>query len=162
MPILSSVSDVTFEKIQFCWKRSCLLTSLKSIMNSYGSREGCFMDLKQMLNGISMRFAEMNIDFIKYNNLNFNSTCEKEEHLKNQFFENFLMSMMVMCIKEGMSIINKSLKDRGREPSFKLLYSPNIVNLLSLLTLIYMGYFDNLFYMGGGGAKKLPWSNSGI
>ena len=80
-----------------------------------------------MLNGISMRFVEMNIDF------NFNSTCRKEEHLKNQFFENLLMSVMVMCIKEGMSIINKSLKDRGREPSFKLLYSPNIVNLVSLL-----------------------------
>ena len=29
------------------------------------------------------------------------------------------------------------------------------------LTLIYMGYFDNLFYMGGGG-KKAPQSNSGI
>ena len=29
-----------------------------------------------------------------------------------------------------------------------------------LLTLIYMGYFDNLFYMGGG--KKAPQSNSGI
>ena len=38
-----------------------------------------------------------------------------------------------MCIKEGMSIINKSLKDRRREPSFKFLYSPNIVNVLSLL-----------------------------
>ena len=58
MPILSSVSDVTFEKIQFRWKRNCLLTSLKSIMNGYGSREGCFMDFKQMLNGVSMRFAE--------------------------------------------------------------------------------------------------------
>ena len=32
-----------------------------------------------------------------------------------------------------MSIINKSLKDRGREPAFRLLYSPNIINLLSLL-----------------------------
>ena len=130
MPILSSVSDVTFEKIQFHWKRNCLLTSLKSIMNGYGSREGCFTDLKQMLNGVSMRFAEMNIDFIEYN---LNSTCEKEEHLKNQFFEKFFMSVMVMCIKEGVSIINKSLKDRGREPTFKLLYSQNIVNLLSLL-----------------------------
>ena len=27
------------------------------------------------------------------------------------------------------------------------------------LTLIYMGYFDNPFYMGG---QKAPWSNSGI
>ena len=43
------------------------------------------------------------------------------------------MSVMVMCIKEGVSIINKSLKDRGREPAFRLLYSPNIINLLILL-----------------------------
>ena len=34
-------------------------------------------------------------------------------------------------------------------------------NLL-VLTLIYLGYFDNLFYMGGGGGKKWPRSNSGI
>ena len=61
-------------------------------MNGYGSREGCFMDLKQMLNGVSMRFAEMNIDFTEYN---LNSTCEKEEHLKNQFFENLLMCIDV-------------------------------------------------------------------
>ena len=39
MPILSLVSDVTFEKIQFRWKRNCLLTSSKSIMNGYGSRK---------------------------------------------------------------------------------------------------------------------------
>ena len=112
MLILSTVSDVTFKKIQFRWKRNCFLTSLKSIMSGYGSREGCFINLKQMLNGVSMRFAEMNIDFIEYN-LNFNSKCEKEEHLKNQLFENFFISVMVMCIKEGVSIINKSLKDRG-------------------------------------------------
>ena len=31
-----------------------------------------------------------------------------------------------------------------------------------ILTLIYMGYFDYLFYMGGGGGKKAPRSNSGI
>ena len=43
------------------------------------------------------------------------------------------MSAMVMCIMEGKLTINKSLKDREKEPSFKLLYSPNIVNLLRLL-----------------------------
>ena len=29
-------------------------------------------------------------------------------------------------------------------------------NLCVFFTLIYMGYFDNLFYMGGGGAEKPP------
>ena len=42
MPILSSVSDVTFDKIRFRWKRNCLLTSLKSIMNGYGQGHGFF------------------------------------------------------------------------------------------------------------------------
>ena len=36
------------------------------------------------------------------------------------------MSVMVMCIKEGMLTTNKSLKDRGKEPSFKLLYSTKL------------------------------------
>ena len=27
---------------------------------------------------------------------------------------------------------------------------------VAVLTLVYMGYFDCLFYMGGGGGKKVP------
>ena len=38
-----------------------------------------------------------------------------------------------MCIKEDVSIINKSSEDKLGEPSFKVLYSPDNCNLLSLL-----------------------------
>ena len=36
-----------------------------------------------------------------------------------------------------------------------------VTNVTQILTLIYMGYFDYLLFMGGG-AKKPPRSNSGI
>ena len=45
MPLLSSVHDLTFEKVQFRWKRNCLLNSLKSIMNGYRSGENCSWSL---------------------------------------------------------------------------------------------------------------------
>ena len=76
----------------------------------------------------------MSVGVVEYK-LHQDRAFEKEKHLKNSFLENFLMSVMVMCIKEGKLIINKSLKDREKEPSFKLLYSPNIVNLLRLLNM---------------------------
>ena len=134
MPLLSSVHDLTFEKVQFCWKRNCLLNSQKSIMKGYRSGEDCFMEARQLLEVVSRRFSEMSVGVVEYK-LHEDREFEKEKHLRNSFFKNFLMSVMVMCIKEGMLTINKSLKDRGKEPSFKLLYSPNIINLLTLLNM---------------------------
>ena len=54
---------------------------------------------------------------------------------------------------------------RARSSKFisKLLVSGKEISadkqIATALTLIYMGYFDYQFYVGG---KKAPWSNSGI
>ena len=101
-------------------------------MNGYGSEGNCFMEVRQLLDGVSMRFAELSVGVVEYK-LHEDHAFEKGKHLKDSFFKNFLMRVMMMCINEGMLTINGSLKDRGKEPSFKLLYSPNIENLLSLL-----------------------------
>ena len=69
-------------------------------MNGYRSRENCVMVFGQLLDGVSMRFAEMSVGVVEYK-LHQDRAFEKEKHLKNSFFENFLMSAVVMCIKEG-------------------------------------------------------------
>ena len=82
-------------------------------MNGYRSGENCFMEVRQLLDGVSTRFAEMCVGVVEYK-LHEDCAFEEEKRLKNSFFEKVLKSIMVMCIKEGMLTINKSLKDRGK------------------------------------------------
>ena len=59
--------------------------------------------------------------------MNNESGCE-------DFFENLLRSVMTMCIRQGLKEINEELKSLNKE-EFKLIYSPNIPNLLSMLNI---------------------------
>ena len=88
MPLLSSVHDLTLEKVQFHWKRNCLLNSLKSIMNGYRSGGNCFMEVRQLLDGVSTRFAEMSVGVVEYK-LHEDRAFQKEKRLKNSFFKKF-------------------------------------------------------------------------
>ena len=100
-------------------------------MVGYGSHQGCFSSIRQLLNGVATQFGVFRHKFV---NSYINEMSDKKQNqLKNTFEENFMMSVMVMCIKAGIFDVNKSLKTIRKEPCFKLLYSPSVVNLLSLL-----------------------------
>ena len=47
------------------------------------------MEFRQLLDGVSTRFAEMSVGIVKYK-LHEDRAFEKEKCLKNSFFENFL------------------------------------------------------------------------
>ena len=58
IPLLSNAEDVNFEHIFYCWKRNCLLTSLRNAMRNYGKIENnCFVELKYLLTGYVTNFA---------------------------------------------------------------------------------------------------------
>ena len=122
--LLSSLADeMNWENIQFHWKRNSLLTFLGNIIKSYGTVENsCFMDLRYLLNGVSEKFSKLNLS----------SPTNDNGKKRNDFFENFLTSVMIICIREGLKEINNTLRDMNK-PQFKLLYSPSVVNLLSIL-----------------------------
>ena len=102
-------------------------------MVGYGSQQGCFSSIRQLLNGVATQFGVFGHKFVdSYIN---EMSDKKQNGLKNTFEENFMMSVMVMCIKAGIFDVNKSLKTIGKEPCFKLLFSPSVVNLLSLLNM---------------------------
>ena len=49
---------------------------------------------------------------------------------------------MIICIREGLKEINTTLRDMDK-PQFKLLYSPSVVNLLSVLNMFRRSLEDN-------------------
>ena len=122
--LLSSLADeMNWENIQFCWKRNSLLTYLVNIIKSNGTVENsCFMDLRYLLNGVSEKFSELNLS----------SPTTDNVKKRDDFLENFLTSVMIICIREGLKEINNTLRDMDK-PQFKLLYSPGVVNLLSIV-----------------------------
>ena len=74
--------------------------------------------MKLVLNGAGRKLAELT----------------NNESGSEDFFENFLLSVMTMCIRRGLKEINEELKSLNKE-EFKLIYSPNIPNLLSMLNI---------------------------
>ena len=116
-----STDDKDFSHIKFLWHHQCLLSSLTGIMKDYGKVES------------TMSFATF-----KHNLL---SVCDKAEiaydGAHEDFLENFNVSIMThYCMRCGMKEINEEMvwlkKD---EHDFWLLYSPNIVHLLSALNM---------------------------
>ena len=98
------------------------MTYLGNIIKSYGTAENSgFMGLRYFLNGVSEKFSKLNLS----------SPTTDNEKKRDDFFENFLTSIMVICIREGLKEINNTLRDIDK-PQFKLLYSPSVVNLLSI------------------------------
>ena len=82
------------------------------------------MDLKYLVNGMANRFSEL---------LQMRRTAEHDSRA-DDFFENLITSVMIACIKDFINSINCVLDERGKS-SFKLLYSPSVVNLLSVLSV---------------------------
>ena len=100
------------------------MTSLINAIDGYVSTTNLSFSLvKLVLNGAGRKFAELT----------------KNESGSEDFFENFLLSVMTMCIRRGLKEINEELKSLNNE-EFKLIYSPNIPkdldrNLLSMLNI---------------------------
>ena len=124
---------MNWENIQFRWKRNSLLTYLGNIIKSYATVENsCFMDLRYLSNGVSEKFSKLNLS----------SPTNDNEKKGNDFFENFLTIVMIICIRDGLKEINNTLRDMDK-PQFKLLYSPGVVNLLSILNKFRQSLEDN-------------------
>ena len=76
-------------------------------MRDYGRKEkggGCFMDLKYFVNGMANRFSE---------SLRMRRTAECDSRA-DDFFENFITSVMIACIKDCINSINCVLDERGK------------------------------------------------
>ena len=116
---LFSIDDINWGNIHFRWQRNCVLTSLINAIDGYGSTSNSSFSLvKLVLNGAGRKFAELT----------------NNESGSEDFFENFLLFVMTMCIRQGLKEINEELKSLNKE-EFKLIYSPNIPNLLSMLNI---------------------------
>ena len=76
------------------------------------------------MNGAANRFSELRV----------RAERDIRATFADDFFENFITSVMIACIKNCTNLINSVLDERGKS-SFKLLYSPSVVNLLSLLSV---------------------------
>ena len=100
-------------------------------MVGYGSHQGCFSSIRQLLNGVATHFGVFRHKFVdSYIN---EMSDKKQNWLKNTSEENFMMSVMVMCIKAGIFDVNKIIENNRKRAL--LLYSPSVVNLLSLLNM---------------------------
>ena len=112
-------------------------------MRGYGRKEkggGCFMDLKYLVNGVSNRFSELL--------LRMRRAAEHDSRaamFADDFFENFITSVMIACIKDCINSINRVLDERGKS-LFKLLYSPiaSVMNLLSVFRGAEKGSFGKV------------------
>ena len=121
-PHFSTADDKDFSHVKFQWHRQCLLSSLTGMMKDYGKVE-----------------STVSFTTFKYNLL---SVCNKAERAYNgareNFLENFIISITIHCMRHGMKEINEEVswlkkKDDKHDDDFQLLYSPSIVNLLSAL-----------------------------
>ena len=113
-----STDDKDFSHVKFQWHHQCLLSSLTGIMKDYGKVES------------TMSFATF-----KHNLLSVYDKAEiAYDGAREDFFENFIISIMTHCMRRGMKEINEEMVWlKKNEHDFRLLYSPSIVHLLSAL-----------------------------
>ena len=122
-PHFSNADDKDFSHVKFQWHHQCLLSSLTGMMKDYGKVE-----------------STVSFTTFKYNLL---SVCDKATRAYNgaheNFLENFIISIMIHCIRHGMKEINEEVswlkKKDDKHDDFRLLYSPGIVHLLSALNM---------------------------
>ena len=116
-----STDDKDFSHIKFRWHHQCLLSSLTGIMKDYGKVESTlsFATFKYKLLSVYDK-AEIAYD----------DACE-------DFFENFIISIMTHCMRHRMKEINEEMVwlKKDKHDDFWLLYSPSIVHLLSALNM---------------------------
>ena len=60
------------------------------------------MDLKHLVNGLAARFVSLSCHY----RIDIESKEEKQKVCQEQFFENFLTSIMVLFIRDCISFIN--------------------------------------------------------
>ena len=103
-------------------------------MNQYGSCvDNNFSLVKMILNGVCRKYGELT-----------NNKAGSDD-----FFENFLLSMMTICIRQGFKEINEDLKLLNKE-EFKLrsvkAWVKNLMEI-GIKNLVYMAF------------SPLPWHN---
>ena len=132
-PLLMGVGDIDWQLVQFHWQRNCALTNLHNIMFDYVNKPNAhFMDMKFIVNGLANQFSYLEGLLQKVDN-----DENKRKSTSEPFFENFVTSIMVICIRDGIASINDCLCHKNDEDLFKLLYFPSAVNLLSLLNAFW-------------------------
>ena len=99
------------------WHRQCLLSLLSTITKDYGNVESsrCFSTFQY----------------------NLNTVCDASSNVmhdgKDVFYENFILSVVIHCLKAGVKSINNDLLHSTGKRNFKFVYMPSMLHLLKSL-----------------------------
>ena len=112
--------DVSY--VKFRWHQQCLLLSLSGIMKDYGTCES------------SISFSTFNCNLMSVCNV----AGQCYASAKDTFYENFVSSLMIHCLRQGMKEVCEAIMqlDAGI-CRFRLLYSPTVVHLLNALNVMW-------------------------
>ena len=95
------------------WHRQCLLTTLSGIMKNFGC-----VDTSQC-------FATFNYNLM--------AVCDAADGMivdgRAMFYKNFLLDVVVHCLRNGMKSVNDDLVRLSGHRKFRVVYSPSVLNL---------------------------------
>ena len=102
------------------WHRQSLLSSLNGIMHDYGCIQSvqCFSTFKFNLLSVCNAFAELFFD------------------ASNLFYENFILDVVMHCLRYAMKVINDQMVCSCGQCRFRLIFSPSVVSLLKALNIL--------------------------